>query len=71
MIEPINITKLEEGFSYNGIKCQYDVDKTHHFENEDAVLILTNIGLVYFDLTTTIEGKSFDNIQDWITELYK
>jgi hypothetical protein len=33
--------------------------------------IPTQYGLTFFDTSVTIDGQTFENIHDWIAELYK
>lgn len=73
----MNIQTLKDGFNFNEINYIFQ-----NFENENGlnkyeiisnsqVLIGTNIGIIHFDLSCSINNQFFDNIDNFITELYK
>ena len=73
----MNIKTLKEGFNFNEINYIFQ-----DFENENGfikyeiisisqVLIGTDNGIIFFDLSCTINNKFYDNIDNFINELYK
>lgn len=67
----LNIAKTEDGFIFNGIKLKFTESKEYEILSETACHIHTDRGIMYLDNTVTIEGESFELIEDFITELYK
>jgi hypothetical protein len=73
----MNIQTFKNGFNFNEINYIFQ-----DFENEkdlipyqivsdSQVLIGTNEGVIFFDLSCSINNDFFDNINNFITELYK
>jgi hypothetical protein len=68
----MNITKAETGFIVDEQPVLYLFKGTEHevLSNEQCH-IHTNLGIIFFDTSVSIDGQTFENIQDWITELYR
>jgi len=73
----MNIQTFKNGFNFNEINYIFQ-----DFENENGfikyeiisisqVLIGTDNGIIFFDLSCTINNKFYDNIDNFINELYK
>jgi hypothetical protein len=68
----MNITKIENGFKIDSQDFNYLFKGLEHeVLSEDQCHINTNMGIIFFDTSVSIEGKTFLTIEDWITELYK
>jgi len=68
----MNITKNNNSFKLDGLPMTYTIaEGTPEILSETQCHIPTNFGETFFDTSITIEGQSFENIEDWITELYK
>lgn len=67
----LNITKTALGFIFNGINLEFVESKQYDILNETACHVHTTRGIMYFDTSVTIEGQSFELIEDWVTELYR
>lgn len=68
----MNITKIENGFKIDNQDFDYLFkDLEHEVLSEEQCHIHTNMGIIFFDTSVTIDGISFQTIEDWITELYK
>ena len=67
----MNLTKIENGFRIDGRDFDF-IFKNSEYEilSEEQCHIETNRGTIFFDTSVTIEGESFENIQDWIDKLY-
>jgi hypothetical protein len=70
-MENLNITKTELGFKFNNIDFEFVEDKQHLLLPENTCHINTKSCIIFFDLSATIEGASFETIEDFIAELYK
>lgn len=68
----MNITKIENGFVIDGISINrlFKEDAEIEINSETMCHIPTQSGIMCFDTSVTIEGESFNNIQDWIDNLY-
>jgi len=68
----MNITKLNNNsFQLNDLPMTYTiVEGTPEILCETQCHIPTNFGQSFFDTSITIDGQSFDNIEDWIAKLY-
>jgi hypothetical protein len=73
----MNIQTFKNGFNFNEINYIFQ-----DFENENGlikyeiisdsqVLIGTDNGIIFFDLSCSINNKLYNNIDNFITELYK
>ena len=63
-----NITKTDNGFEFNSLSYIFDGD---YFKiNDSQVHIPTDNGTILLDLSVTIDGVSFENIDDLINNLY-
>jgi len=67
----MEIIKIKDGFKFNKLDYKFDTSLEVEKLSETTCHIPTDQGIIYFDISVNIDGKSFDNIQDWITELYK
>jgi hypothetical protein len=68
----MNITKIEKGFKIDDRDIDYlFLEQEAEVISEEQCHIPTNGGFVLFDLSVTIEGLSFETIEEWIAELYK
>ena len=67
----MNITKTSGGFIIDEQEINYlFINKENEILSEEQCHIETNIGTIFFDTSVTIDGESFENIQDWIDKLY-
>jgi len=67
----MNITKIENGFTIDEQNFQYLFKGLEHeILSEDQCHINTNLGTIFFDNLVSINNKFFNNINEWITELY-
>jgi len=68
----MNINKNGNSFQLDGLPMIYTIaEGTPEILCETQCHIPTNYGQTFFDTGVTIEGQSFNNIEDWINELYK
>lgn len=64
----INLTTIENGFVMNEIEFT--------FQGQDQILdktqahVLTDRGVIFMDTTMTIDGESFDDINDFLISLH-
>ena len=68
----MNITKIERGFVIDGIAIDrlFNEDAEVEINSETMCHIPTQSAIICFDITVTINGQEFTNIQDWIANLY-
>jgi hypothetical protein len=68
----MNITKITNGFIVDGITIEriFLEGANAEINSETMCHIPTQTGIICFDTSVTIEGESFNNIQDWIDNLY-
>jgi hypothetical protein len=68
----MEITKIPNGFRLEGKDTDF-LFNTQEAEiiSEEQVHIPTDHGKMLLDLSVTIEGQSFETIEDFIGELYK
>jgi hypothetical protein len=64
-----NIIKIKNGFIFNDI--EYIFKNQNEILSNSQVLISTNYGEILLDLSCSIERVTFDNIENFVTELYK
>ena len=67
----MNITKNGNSFQLDNKVIYIIAEGTPEILCETQCHIPTNFGQNFFDTSVTIEGQSFNNIEDWINELYK
>jgi len=68
----MNITKVENGFIVDEQSISYLFKSLEHeILSDEQCHIYTNKGIIFFDTSVTINGQTFENIQDWIAELYR
>jgi hypothetical protein len=67
-----NITKIEGGFLYNEREYAFiEIDGLQYrIVSDTQVHIYTDYGIILFDLTCSIDGITYDNIETFINELY-
>jgi len=65
----LNITKTQNGFQLNNLI--YLFDGNAEVISESQCHIPTNIGVILLDLSCTINNKLYNNIDNFVTELYK
>lgn len=65
-----NIKKIKDGYNFNNIDYIF-IDNIYQIISISQVLINTNDGEILLDLSCSIEGVTFDNIENFVTELYK
>ena len=58
----MNITTKENGFIFNGIDYEFKENELPEIINENQVHILTKQGVLLFDLSCTIDGLEFSDI---------
>jgi hypothetical protein len=67
----MNIEKKENGFTLVELNTDYTIaEGTPEILNETQCHIPTQKGMCFFDTSVAIGGKSFETIEEWITELY-
>jgi hypothetical protein len=66
----INLVKQQNGFSFKNLNYTFDTTKEEEILSSTTCHIPTIEAVLFFDTTVTINGQTFSNIQDWITELY-
>lgn len=65
-----NIKKIKDGYNFNKLDYIF-IDKKYQIISDSQVLIATNDGEILLDLSCSIEGINFDNIENFINELFK
>ena len=67
----MNITKIENGFKVDEQNFQY-LFKGLEYEilSDNQCHINTNLGNIFFDTSVSINNKFFNNINEWIIDLY-
>lgn len=65
----INLTKTQNGFTVNGV--DYILSGESEVFNEQQANFPTNKGVLFLDTSVSIDNRKFDNIQNFIEELYK
>lgn len=63
-----NITTIPNGFVMNELEYHFDGDA--EILNETQAHVPTDRGVILCDTTMTIDNKSFNNINDFLTQLY-
>jgi hypothetical protein len=68
----MNITKIENGFTVDGININRTLKPVETVEilSPTEFHIHTENAIIFFDTTVTIGGQEFATIEEWITELY-
>jgi len=68
----MNIEKKENGFTLVELNLDFTIEEgTPEVLCETQCHIPTQNGMIFFDTSVSIDGKSFETIEEWITELYK
>lgn len=68
----MNITKNNNFFQIDNTELTFTiVEGTPEILCETQCHIPTKYGKMFFDISMTIEGQSFNNIEDWVNELYR
>jgi hypothetical protein len=65
----LNIKTIKNGFQLNNLI--YLFDEKAEIISESQCHIPTNNGIILLDLSCTINNKLYDNIDNFINELYK
>ena len=65
----LNIKTIQNGFQLNNLI--YLFDGKAEVISESQCHIPTNNGIILLDLSCTINNKLYDNIDNFVTELYK
>jgi hypothetical protein len=64
-----NITKIENGFEMNSES--YILNGEAIKIGETQAHVLTEKEVIFFDISVSIDNKSFESIDDFIVELYR
>jgi hypothetical protein len=71
----MNITTIKNGFNFNEIDYTFQDQETaagfisSEIVSDSQLLIGTNDGLIFLDLSCTINGKTFKDINEFLTSL--
>ena len=65
----MNITTKENGFIFNGIDYEFKENELPEIINENQVHILTKQGVLLFDLSCTIDGLAFSDINLYVNKI--
>lgn len=63
-----NLTTIQNGFVMNETEFHFDGDA--EVLNTTQAHVPTDRGVIFCDTTMTIDGESFNNINDFLTTLY-
>jgi aspartate carbamoyltransferase regulatory subunit len=68
----MNITKIENGFTVDGININRTLKVVESVEilSPTECHIPTENAIIFFDTTVTIGGQTFETIEEWIAHLY-
>jgi hypothetical protein len=68
----MNITKIENGFTVDGISINRILKpvETAEILSPTECHIHTENAIIFFDTTVTIGGQEFETIEEWIAALY-
>ena len=66
----MNIKKIENGFSIDDIKFIYEFDGDAEILSTTECHIPTKNGIIFFDITVTINNQIFETIEEFIYNLY-
>ena len=68
----MNITKIENGFTIDGISINRTLKAVENVEilSPTECHIHTENAIIFFDTTVTIGGQTFETIEAWVAELY-
>ena len=64
----INLTTIENGFVMHEFEFHFDGDA--EVLDTTQAHVPTDRGVIFCDTTMTIDGESFNNINDFLTKLY-
>ena len=64
----LNILKIENGFEMNLESYIFDGDAVKI--NATQAHVPTDKGIIFLDTSVTIDGQSFDSIQEFLNSLY-
>lgn len=64
----INLTKIQNGFTMNNVN--YTLSGDAEIFNDHQVNIPTNNGVLFFDISVSINNQYFENIQKFVDALY-
>lgn len=67
-----NITKIEGGFSHYDVFYQFiDIDGQYYqVISNSQVHVYTDSGIILLDLSCSIDGESYEDIDSFISALY-
>jgi hypothetical protein len=67
-----NIQKTENGFQFEGNQFEFiEIDgNQYNIISDTQVHIYTDMGIILLDLNVAIEYRIYDNIVEFINELY-
>lgn len=64
----INLTKIQNGFTMNNVN--YTLSGDAEIFNDYQVNIPTDNGVLFFDISVSINNQYFENIQKFVDTLY-
>jgi hypothetical protein len=65
----MNITKIDKGFKIDGSNLNYEFNGDIIILSETECHTPTNRGLIFFNLSVSINNQLFETIQEWISNL--
>ena len=67
-----NLQKIENGFEFENNQFEFITIDDQHYNiiSDTQVHVYTDLGIILLDLNVAIEYKLFDNITEFINELY-
>ena len=66
----INLIKQQNGFTFRNNSYTFPNIREEEILSDTSCHIITAEAVLFFDTTVTINSQTFNNIQDWIAELY-
>jgi len=60
-----NITKIPGGFTISNLDTKFLYESNYEILENDYMHVYTNQGIIYLNLSCTIENQSFTNINDF------
>ncbi len=65
----MNITKIDKGFKIDGTNLNYVFNGDAVILSETECHIPTNKGLIFFNLSASINNEVFETMSEWISNL--
>lgn len=65
-----NITKIQNGFILNDTEYTFDESQINSTLSDSQAHVYTTDGIILLDLSCSIEGVYFDNINSFLANLY-